>query len=62
MVLVYQHPGTSARVAIFLGIVLASLIVGAALLLAGRLARWIPSSLLLFLTQVLCRCPPSPCS
>jgi multiple antibiotic resistance protein len=53
MVLANQHPDAAGRAAVVLGTVLAALIIGAALLLAGRVARLVPASLLQFLTQVL---------
>jgi multiple antibiotic resistance protein len=53
MVLTNQHPDASGRAAVVLGTLLAALIIGAALLLAGRVARVVPASLLQFLTQVL---------
>src|ERR1700694_554532 len=52
MVLARRSPGGGARVAVLAGILAASLVVGAALLLAGRLARLVPSALLQFVTRV----------
>jgi len=52
MVLARRFPGAEGRLAVVLGIVVAALAVGIVLLLAGSLARVIPSSLLQFLTRV----------
>jgi multiple antibiotic resistance protein len=52
MVLARRNPSGSARVAVVVGIVAAAAVVGLVLLLAGRLARLIPSSLLQFVTRV----------
>ena len=52
MVLARQHPGGSGRLAVVVGIVAASAVVGIAFLLAGRLASLIPEALLQFITRV----------
>jgi len=52
MVLARQHPGGNGRLAVVAGILAASVVVGAVLLIAGRLARLIPAALLQFVTRV----------
>jgi multiple antibiotic resistance protein len=52
MVLVRRNPGGDARLAVVAGIVGAAVVVGAALLVAGRLARLVPQALLQFVTRV----------
>jgi multiple antibiotic resistance protein len=52
MVLARQHPGGDGRLAVVAGILAASVVVGAVLLIAGRLARLIPAALLQFVTRV----------
>lgn len=52
MVLARQHPGAGGRASVLLGIVAAVLVVGAGFLLADRVARLVPRSVLSFLTRV----------
>jgi multiple antibiotic resistance protein len=52
MVLARRNPSGDARLALLVGILAASLIVGAVLLVAGRLARLVPNALLQFVTRV----------
>jgi multiple antibiotic resistance protein len=52
LVLARRHPGTDGRLAVVAGIVAAALVVGLALLLAGRVSRMVPTALLGFLTRV----------
>ena len=52
MVLVRRNPGGDARLAVVAGIVGAAIVVGAALLVVGRLARLVPQALLQFVTRV----------
>jgi MarC family membrane protein len=47
-----QHPSTAGRVGVIGGIVAALLVVGITLLLAERLSRVLPASLISFLTRV----------
>jgi multiple antibiotic resistance protein len=53
MVLAREHPSTGGRAAVLLGIVAAVAAVGAALVLAERVARFVPSAVVHFLTRVL---------
>jgi multiple antibiotic resistance protein len=52
MVLVRRFPGTTGRIAVIAGIAGAAVILGVVLLLAGRLARLVPLTLVNFLTRV----------
>jgi multiple antibiotic resistance protein len=52
MVLVQRFPGTTGRIAVIAGIAGAALVVGVVLLLAGRLARFVPLQLADFFTRV----------
>ncbi|HEX3424703.1 MAG TPA: MarC family protein [Acidimicrobiales bacterium] len=52
MVLVQRYPGTSGRVAVVAGIAGAAVVLGVVLLLAARLARVIPLTLVEFVTRV----------
>jgi multiple antibiotic resistance protein len=52
MVLARQHPDGNGRLAVVAGILAAALVVGLVLLVAGRLARLVPNSLLQFVTRV----------
>ncbi|MGH9124790.1 MAG: MarC family protein [Acidimicrobiales bacterium] len=53
MVLVQRFPGTGGRVAVIAGIAGAALVLGACLLLAALLSRFVPVPLLEFVTRVL---------
>lgn len=53
MVLVRRHPGAGGRAAVVAGIIVALLVVGATLLMAERLSRVVPTSVVQFLTRVL---------
>jgi multiple antibiotic resistance protein len=52
MVLVRRYPGGTSRLAVFGGIAAAALVLGAVLLVAGRLAKIVPLALVHFLTRV----------
>jgi len=52
MVLVRQQPGSSARLGVYAGILATVMVIGAVLLLAERLAKWIPAPILHFLTRI----------
>lgn len=52
MVLVRQQHGTAAEAGVYAGIVATVLVVGAVLLLAERLAKWIPPAALHFTTRI----------
>lgn len=52
MVLVRRYPGATGRIAVIGGIAGAAIVLGAVLLVAGRLARLIPLPLVAFLTRV----------
>lgn len=52
MVLVRQQPGAAAHLGVYAGIVATVVVIGAVLLLADRLAAWIPASALHFLTRI----------
>jgi len=52
IVLGRQHPGTGGRFAVLLGAVAAVLVVGITLLAAERVARFLPASIIAFLTRV----------
>ena len=52
MVLARRSPSGGARLGVLAGILVAAVIVGAVLLIAGRLARLVPGALLQFVTRV----------
>ncbi|MHB1986969.1 MAG: MarC family protein [Acidimicrobiales bacterium] len=52
MVLVRQQSGTPAHIGIYMGILATVVVIGAVLLLADQLAKWIPSAALRFLTRI----------
>jgi multiple antibiotic resistance protein len=52
MVLIRQQPGTAAHLGVYAGILATVVVIGAVLLLADQLAKWIPASALHFLTRI----------
>lgn len=52
MVLVRQQPGSAAHLGVYLGILATVVVIGAVLLLADQLAKWIPPAALHFLTRI----------